>query len=325
MLGIAAASLLPGSARAADDFGKMLESFVKPTGGELGFAIYHPESGKRFFLRGSERFPMASVYKLPIAIAVLHQVERQEISPSQKVRITPAGLRLGLGTNEVAELVGDSGYDFSVEELLHRMLVDSDNASSDALLRLMGATTVTKRIRELGIEGIRIDRSEAELLLDFVGASSVEPAEGWSVAELRRRYGSVTPEMRKAALERFLRDPRDTATPEAMVALLEKVHRKEVLGPEGSNRLLGLLRETRTGKARLRGQLPAQTVFAHRTGTSDTTDGVTGVTNDVGILTLPNGKGHLVMAAFLRKAKGSMAEREAVLAKIGRAVYDAFV
>ena len=314
-----AAARLPGQ---QDGFERMLERLVEPVGAELGFAMRHIETGEHRAVRGDERFVMASVYKLPIAVELLHQVEAGRLSLGQTVRLTAADVRLGLGNNEVTELVGDDGHDFTVGELLERMLIDSDNASSDALLALVDAGAVTQRMAELGSPGIRVDRSELALLLDYVGASKEPPAAGWSLAAQRERYRSAGPEQRKRAQRAFLNDPRDTATPNAMVDLLSRLHRREAPRAET---LLDLMGRCKTGSRRLRGDLPEDVLFAHRTGTSDTTDGITAATNDVGILTLPDGAGHVAVAAFLRMARGTMEERELVLARIGRAVFERYV
>jgi beta-lactamase class A len=109
-----------------------------------------------------------------------------------------------------------------------------------------------------------------------------------------------------------------------MVNLLARIRRGQTLQPASHRLLLGWMQGCKTGAKRLRGDLPAGTVFAHRTGTTDTTAGVTTCTNDVGILALPGGGGHVAIAAFLRSARGAMEERERVLASIGRAVYERY-
>ncbi len=317
--------LMPSALLAADGFPRMIEREAAPVGGQIGFAMRHIETGEHIEVRGDERFPMASVYKLPIAIEVLRQVDAGLLALQRTVRLTPADLRLGMGSNEVEKLVGAGGHEFSVAELLERTLVDSDNASSDALLALVGPKAVTERMTELGSPGIRVDRPEYALLLDYVGVSSTPPASGWSLDVLRERYRSAGPEQRRRAQQIFVADPRDTATPNAMVDLLSRVHRREVLGQASGELLVGLLERCKTGGKRLRGDLPADLVFAHRTGTSDTTNGVTAATNDVGILTLPDGAGHVAIAAFLRTARGTMDERERVLSRIGRDVFERYV
>lgn len=322
---LAAASAAPWPLRAADDFARLLERFAQPVEGRLGFAMRHLESGETLSLRGGERFPMASVYKLPIAAALLHQADQEVLRLEDVVRLGPESLRLGLGNREVEQAVLAGRRDFPVSELLERMLVDSDNASSDALLDLVGAKTVTARLRAWGVDGVRVDRPEYALLLDFAGVSSEPPPEGWSLDRLRQRYRSAGPAERRLGMARFLADPRDTATPDSMVDLLVKIHRRELLRPASGDRLVRLLERCETGANRLRGDLPADVVFAHRTGTTDTTDGVAAGTNDVGVLTLPDGLGHVALAAFLKQAKGETADRERVLSRIGRAVFERYV
>jgi len=320
---LALGMIAAGALRAQQDgFERLLERLAQPVGAELGFAMRHIETDYFRSVRGEERFPMASVYKLPIAVEVLARAKEGALPLDRVVRLTPADLRLGLGNDEVERLVGETGHDFTIGELLERMLIDSDNASSDALLALVGADAVTRRMAELGSPGIRVDRPEVALLLDYIGVSSDPPAEGWSLEALTQRYRSAGPEQRKRAQQAFLRDPRDTATPNAMVDLLSRIQRREVPRAEA---LLDLMARCKTGARRLRGDLPEDAVFAHRTGTSDTTGGSTAATNDVGILTLPDGGGHVAMAAFLRMARGTMEERELVLARIGRAVFERYV
>jgi beta-lactamase class A len=312
---------LLASAAAADDFTRTIDDFVRPLGGELGFAMLHVERRERVALRGAERFAMFSVYKLPIAMAVLHAVDTRRLSLEQPVRLTAADVRLGPGRNEVAELVGAAGCDFSVRELLRRALVDSDSACSDALLRLVGAREVNQRLAALGVQGMRVDRSELELQFDFAGVSHEPPPGGWTLERMHERYRSASPRQRTQALAALSRDPRDTTTPDAMADLLLRVHQGRALQPGSSALLLKLLADCKTGANRLRGRWPAEVPFLHRTGSSGTTDGVTAATNDAGVVPLPGGRGHVILAAFLRNCRGSMAEREAALAAIGHAVF----
>ena len=73
--------------------------------------------------------------------------------------------------------------------------------------------------------------------------------------------------------------------------------------------------ESKPGQKRLKGLLPAGTAVAHKTGTSGTVKGVTAATNDIGIITLPNGK-RLAIAVFVADSPADEATREGVIAKI---------
>ena len=81
--------------------------------------------------------------------------------------------------------------------------------------------------------------------------------------------------------------------------------------------------ESSTGPQRLKGLLPAGTVVAHKTGSSWTENGITAATNDIGIVTLPNGR-HLAIAVFVSDSPADQATREGVIAKIARAVWERF-
>ena len=64
---------------------------------------------------------------------------------------------------------------------------------------------------------------------------------------------------------------------------------------------------------------PAGTIVAHKTGT------IGGTTNDVGIITLPDDAGHVVIAAFVKGSSRPVESRERAIAEVSRAVYDFFL
>ena len=114
---------------------------------------------------------------------------------------------------------------------------------------------------------------------------------------------------------------RNSSTPDAMAALLRAFYEGRGLSTASRALLLQWMTETGTGPHRIKGLLPAGTVVAHKTGTSNTVDGVTRATNDVGLITLPDGR-HLVVAVFVSDSKAQDDVREGVIARIARAAYD---
>jgi beta-lactamase class A len=130
---------------------------------------------------------------------------------------------------------------------------------------------------------------------------------------------AVKPEDRAAAAKRFDADPRDTSTPDAMARLLERIQRKDLLKQNSGELLLDILRRCKTGEARLKGLLPQGTVVAHKTGT------IGGTTNDVGIITLPDGAGHVAIAVFVKASEKEIPARERAIAEVARAVHDFFL
>ena len=102
--------------------------------------------------------------------------------------------------------------------------------------------------------------------------------------------------------------------------MLEKVWRRQALSASGTDLLLDIMRRCQTGQARIKGMLPPDVVVMHKTGTLNN-----GITDDVGIITLPNDAGHLVLTVFVKDAKVDEAAQERTIAQIARAAYDYFV
>ena len=164
----------------------------------------------------------------------------------------------------------------TVGELLEAMVVSSDNVACDRLLALVGGPrAVDAGIRGLGIAGITIRLSELEM-----GAGKSD----------------------------------NTSTPAAMVALLARIARQRVgLAPGSSKRLEDLLFRIDTGPKRIKGALPAGTPVAHKTGTSRTQEGKTDATNDVGLISLPNGH-RVAVAIFVHASPADEQTREETIA-----------
>jgi len=291
---------------------------ARVSGGVVGVTAIHLETGRRVSLNGAERFPMASTFKVPIAVQLFSRIDKGEVKLDQMIEIKQSDLHPGSGT--LSDLFNKGGLALSVRNLMELMLLISDNSATDVMLRTAGgAEAVTARMRALGIDGINVNRSTAQLISDWIGATGLPPEDQWSPALFTSAYRAVTPEEQKAAGKRFDSDPRDTATPDGMAALLERIYRKDILKPGSSELLLDIMRRCRTGDARLKGLLPQGTEVAHKTGT------IGGTTNDVGIITLPDNAGHVAIAAFVKASEKDGAERERAIAEIARAVHDFFL
>ena len=103
-----------------------------------------------------------------------------------------------------------------------------------------------------------------------------------------------------------------------MAALLDRIYQKKLHKPETADLLLDILYRCRTGDARIKGMLPPGTEVAHKTGS------IGGTVNDVGIVNLPDGGGHVVLALFVKQGT-KPEDRERAIAQISRAVYDYFL
>ena len=308
--GLAQIPAKPGETSIAEPAFQRLERelnrLAKAAGGTVGVSAVHIESGRRVALNPNERFPMASTYKVPIAVQLLTRVDRGEVMLEQMMELKASDLHPGSGT--LTPLLHQPGVVLSVRNLLELMLRVSDNSATDLLLRLAGGPeAVTACMRAWDIRDMEISRPTVNLLADYEGYT-LPPEREWTPELFQKLYATTTSESRRAAARKFEADPRDTSTPEAMVMLLERIYRGGLLKPESGALLIDILERCQTGETRLKGILPPQTVVAHKTGSMG------GTTNDVGIITLPDDAGHVALAVFVKSSVKGMAERERAIA-----------
>ncbi len=319
-VGLVGLGALP-SAQAQSDTGlQRLENEIARlaalAGGTVGVGVIHLETGREVYHNGSERFPMASTYKVPIAVQLLTKVDRGELRLDSLIEVEQGDLLPG-GT--LTQLFDDPGVILSVWNFLELMLLISDNSATDVVLRTAGgATAVTGRMRTLGIDGITVSRPTINLIADWIGVE-LPPRSEWNPTMFRELSQASTPEQRDSANAVFDADLQDTATPAAMATLLARVWRGEILSDASSKLLLDIMRRSTTGANRLKGLLTPDAEVAHKTGT------IGGTTNDVGIITLPHNAGHVVTVVFVKWSELGVPERERAIAHIARAVHDYFV
>jgi beta-lactamase class A len=315
-------ALAAGSAFAApnDSLSEQWQRIASETDGVVGVAAAQVDSGAIVSLRGGERFPLASVCKLPIAIHILAMVDEGKLSLSDEIEIPRQDVFPGVSV--VAELWPKQTR-FRLDQLLEWMVAKSDNTAVETFFRIGGgAPAMAARFREWGINGIRIDRSERRCALEAAGVNQIPPVSEWGPDTYEKLTANIPPADRLAALRRFIADPRDTATPAATVKLLRKAFRGELLSKPSTTRLIEILEATTTGPARIKGLLPEGTVVAHKTGATGTVMGFNGATNDVGVILLPNA-GQLAIAVYIKGSAGDSAAREKLIARMAKAAFDA--
>jgi beta-lactamase class A len=250
-------------------------------GGDVGVAVIHVETGRTVAVRGTLQLPLYSVFKLPLAVSVLKEVEENRLRLDKKVLITPAEVAPGWKGNTD---FWRRPIERTVAQLLELSIGRSDNTASDKLLQLAGGPeAVTQRMRSLGFQDIDIHFSTRE---------------------------SAT-----------ARDKSNTGTASDLAHLLAQLQKGQILQPPQLTLLLGFMERATTGERRLRGNLPAGTRVADKTGTGE--PGTS--TNDVGLITLPKGRGHLAMAVLVSGSKLSPEAQEKLIAELARVAYDAHV
>ncbi len=260
--------------------------------GEVGVAAVVIETGEAAFLNGDERFPMQSVYKLPIAMAVLEKVKRGQLGLDEKIGVTKEDM-VRKGMRSPLRDENPNGGEFTIRELIRLSMVESDGTASDVLMRVTGDVGETQAfLTRIGIFEIRVEDPEKEIGRD------------WNV-----QYRNYATPAAAVELLRWLKisaeaDRTDNADiEEAPMAMLLK-----------------FMSESNTGAARIKSLVPNGTV-AHKTGTSGTRNGLTSATNDIGLITLPNGN-HIALAVFVSDSTADEKTREAVIARLAKAAWD---
>jgi beta-lactamase class A len=283
--------------------------------GEVGVAAWRLDGhGPRILLNADEAFPMASTFKVAVAAALLGKVDSGTLSLET---VLPVDKSSYVESEVIADGFIHSGVNLSVHNLLEVMLTRSDNTATDVLTSAAGGpAAVTAWVRGQGITGLSVDRDTAGILRDFFGLPTGTFSEALVIA---RKTDPKLDERGNHPNAAFDKDPRDSSTPNAMAELLSKIFTGHALTSASTKEIIGTMERCHTGNDRLRARLPATTTVADKTGT------LGGSLNDVGVITLPDGKGQVVCAVFIKKSDLPFADREKVIADIARAVYDYFL
>ena len=264
---------------------KQFVEIAKEAKGKVGVAAVVLETGENASLNGTEKFPMQSVYKLPIAMTVLKQVDDGKLSMDQEVTITKEDF-VRAGQRSPIRDANPSGVKMKLWQVVEAAISESDGTASDVLLRLVGgAIEVQKYLNEMKMNDIAVKNTEKELGSDW-----------------KMQYENST-------------------TPQAAIALLTELKEAHSIPVEKISLLRDFMNESTTGPNRLRGLLPENTYVAHKTGSSGTEKGITAATNDIGIIYLPNDK-YMAIAVFISDSPADEKTRDAVIAKIAKASWD---
>jgi len=247
-------------------------------------------------------------------MALLRKVDRGELQLEQLVEVKQD--MMVAGDNVIQQNFVRPGVQLSVANLIDVMITNSDNTATDILLEVVGGPAeVTRALRDIGISGQRVDRNTAEILRDFYqlpGPALADAVAGYAKADpgLMARLPDPSPT--------FEQDPRDQSSPSAMLELLLAIDNGSALSANSRDFLLAAMTRTRSSKNRLRGLLPKGTPVAHKTGT------IGGVANDVGFVTLPDGR-RFAAVIFTKSSTTPMLDRDRAVAEISRTLYDYYL
>jgi len=284
-------SILLTTVQAQTGTGKLkqeIQQIIQSKKAHIGVSICGPADKDTLTINGTDHYPMQSVFKFHLALAVLNRVDKGQLSLEQKIFIKKADLLPGMWSPLREDHPNGNVY-ISVGELLRYTVSSSDNNGCDILFRLMGGTgKVNEYIHLLGIKDISIVATEEEM------------HKSWPV-----QYTNWT-------------------TPSSATRLLQKFNTGSILSPTSRSFLWDLMVAS-VKTDRIKGRLPSGTVVAHKPGTSDTNEQhVTAATNDIGIVTLPDGQ-HFSIAVFVSDSNENDSTNAGIIADISKAAWDFFI
>ena len=282
-----------------------IDAVLRDASGEFGVAAVHLESGETAGHRQDELFQLASVFKIPILVTVMREVEAGRIRLDQRVTLKEEERVPGSGI--LQEL--DPGAVLTVKDLAMLMTIVSDNYATDMVISLIGLENVERHMHELGLESFSLPQTCWQLLNRCVGMNEPAPSPA-GFAEYNRREETEEYEILFDVGEPTREN--NVATPGDLNRLLTMVATKQILSERSCDQILDILLRQQYN-SRLPLLLPKGTKVAHKTGT------VNGVVNDAGIIYLPGGKGTIVMSVLSRKVEEKQ-QAERTIAELARAV-----
>ncbi|VTU32729.1 Beta-lactamase precursor [Variovorax sp. PBS-H4] len=254
---------------------RQLAEIEKKIGGRLGVHVLDTANGRHAGHREDERFALCSTFKFLAAALVLARVDQGKERLDRRVVYSRDDLVTYSPATE--KHAGTDGM--TMAQLCEAAVTLSDNTAGNLMLASFGGPAgLTAFMRSLGDAHTRLDRIETALN---------EAREG---------------------------DPRDTTTPAAMVASMQKILLGDALSTASRAQLLQWLDDNKTGGQRIRAGVPADWKVGDKTGT-----GENGAANDIAILR-PPGRSPILLSVYLTETRASIADRNAAHAAVAAAV-----
>ncbi|MFZ4929463.1 class A beta-lactamase [Chryseobacterium sp. Mn2064] len=260
-----------------------INSIILSKKADVGVSIVELSKKTAVQVNGEKPYPMLSTVKFPIALTILHKIEKGELSMQQKLFIKKEEL-LENTWSPFKEKHPGGNIEITLEDAMKWMVSYSDNNLTDILLRLIGGTEPVQKM--LQSKNFIIQNNEEDMHKDWES--------------------------------QFI----NTITPKEATRQLQNFYTGKILNKEHTQWLYTAMLNNVSGTKRLKGKLPHTVKLAHRTGTSFTNEtGMTGAINDFGIIELP-GKRRIYIAVFVHDTFEKFEDAEGIIADIAKATYD---
>ncbi|WP_158799365.1 class A beta-lactamase, subclass A2 [Pedobacter sp. L105] len=263
-----------------------LQSVINAHQAIIGFSLMDLQNGDTLTINGAKHLPMQSVFKFHLALAILNQVDQGKLRLDQKILIRKSDLMPDTWS-PLRDKYPNGEVEIPLSELLRVTVAESDNNGCDLLFRLIGGPAkVNAYIHSLGVKEIAITATEHEMHHNEQAQFT-----NWTTAR-------------------------------AATQLLKLFYSKHLLSASSQEFLWNVMTGTTRISTKIKGQLPAGTPVAHKTGYSGVNDaGITAASNDIGVVTLPNGK-HFALAVFVSMTKEDEKTIDATIAELTKTSWD---
>ncbi|MBC8986313.1 class A beta-lactamase, subclass A2 [Pedobacter sp. N36a] len=245
------------------DLKKTIKTIASRHPAKIGFAVIDLQSGDTIDFNGKAHFPMQSAYKFHLALAVLKQVDEGKLKLDQQIFVTAKDL-LPNPWSPMREKYPHGNVSITLAEILSYSVSQSDNNGCDMLFRLIGGSSAVHQfIHSVGIQDVARVATEEEMHMN----QKIQ-FKNWS-------------------------------TSFSAVQLLKLFYDNKMLSKSSGDLLLDIMMKTISGPNKIKGLLPKVTIVAYKMDSSGTNSaGVTVASNDIGIVSLPDGK-NFAIAVFV--------------------------
>jgi beta-lactamase class A len=203
---------------------RRLNKDIRRFRGQSGIVLMDLETGWEFSHNKDKLFPSASLAKVPIMASCFLAAQQDRIRLDGKIALKSSEKLAGSGTLKNMP----EGTELSVEELIGRMIYDSDNTATNMLTSLLGMDHLQDMFGSLGLKNTNLSRRIADY------------------------------KMRDKGVENY-------TTAEDMALLLDRIYRNDLGGRSVSKKCMSILKLTHLND-RIPRHLPKEITIAHKTG-----------------------------------------------------------
>lgn len=266
-----------------------INSIIENKNATVGVALLGSKSKESLSINGDLHLPMQSVFKYHLAIVVLNEVDKGNMSLLDKITITPKDLDNGLWSP--IRKRHPNGATLNLGEVVKYTVANSDNVGCDILFRILGGPKVVEKyFHSVGIKDIAIEYDEMTQQLVWE-----RQFENWTTANAAN-----------ISLKMFYENNAD------------------LLSAESHRFLWDTMKGSGTGRKTIKGNLIKGTVVAHKTGNSGKNKlGLTGAQNDIGIIFSPDGT-HFYLSVLVSNSLESREVNKKIIADIAKLAWDYF-